>query len=91
MIEDAEAQRRAAQFRPYAGCGRTRRGRVRPQRVACVLAAIARGALGGPASAGHALERALDLAEPSGTVMAFLLHPAPGLLERHARQRTAHA
>ena len=23
--------------------------------------------------------------------MWFLLHPAPGLLERHARQRTAHA
>jgi hypothetical protein len=23
--------------------------------------------------------------------MAFLLHPAPGLLARHARQRTAHA
>ena len=45
----------------------------------------------GPAAAGHALERALDLAEPSGTVMAFLLHPAPGLLQRHARQRTAHA
>ena len=43
----------------------------------------------GPAAAGHALERALDLAEPNGTVMAFLLHPAPGLLERPARQRTA--
>jgi len=42
----------------------------------------------GPAAAGHALERALDLAEPNGTVMAFLLHPAPGLLERPARQRT---
>jgi hypothetical protein len=25
-----------------------------------------------------AMERALDLAEPNGTVMAFLLHPAPG-------------
>ena len=48
-------------------------------------------ALGGPAAAGHALERVLDLAEPNGAVMAFLLHPAPGLLQRHARQRTAHA
>jgi hypothetical protein len=32
-------------------------------------------ALGGPAAAGHALERGLDLAEPNGTVMVFLLHP----------------
>jgi hypothetical protein len=24
-------------------------------------------------------------------VVAFLLHPAPGLLQRYARQRTAHA
>ncbi len=40
-----------------------------------MLETIARGAPGGPA----------------GTVMAFLLHPAPGLLERHARQRNAHA
>jgi len=46
-----------------------------------VLEAIARGAFGGPAAAGHAL----DLAEPNGPVMAFLLHPAPGLLERHTR------
>ena len=44
---------------------------------ACVLEAIARGAFGGPAAAGHALERALDLAEPNGMVMAFLLQPAP--------------
>ena len=56
-----------------------------------MLETIARGAPGGPAADGHALERALDLAEPNGTVMAFLLHPAPGLLERHARQRNAHA
>src|SRR4029077_13736148 len=47
--------------------------------------------LGDPAAAGRALERALALAEPDGTLGAFLLHPAPGLLERHARHRTAHA
>ena len=58
---------------------------------AFVLEAIARDALGDPAAAGRALERALDLAEPEGALGAFLLHPAPGLLERHARQRTAHA
>jgi LuxR family maltose regulon positive regulatory protein len=58
---------------------------------AFVLEAIARDALGDPAAAGRALERALDLAEPDGALGAFLLHPAPGLLERHARHRTAHA
>jgi LuxR family maltose regulon positive regulatory protein len=35
--------------------------------------------------------RALDLAEPEGLLCPFLLHPTPGLLERHARHRTAHA
>ncbi len=38
------------------------------------------------------LIRALYLAEPDGILAPFLLHPAPGLLERHAgQQRTAHA
>jgi len=58
---------------------------------ALLLEAIARDAVGDPAAAGHALERALDLAEPDGALFWFVLHPAPGLLERHARQRTAHA
>ena len=58
---------------------------------AFLLEAIARDALGDQATAGHALERALDLAEPDGTVLWFLLHPAPDLLQRQARQRTAHA
>jgi DNA-binding CsgD family transcriptional regulator len=58
---------------------------------AFLLEAIARDTLGDPAAAGHALERALDLAEPDGMCLPFLLHPAPGLLERHARHRTAHA
>jgi LuxR family transcriptional regulator, maltose regulon positive regulatory protein len=57
---------------------------------AFLLEAIARDALGDPAAAGRALERALDLAEPDGVLLWFLLHPAPGLLERQARQRTAH-
>jgi LuxR family transcriptional regulator, maltose regulon positive regulatory protein len=55
-----------------------------------LLEAIARDALGDPAAAGRALERALDLAEPDGVLLWFLLHPAPGLLERQARQGTAH-
>ena len=47
---------------------------------AFLLEAIARDALGDPAAAGRALERALDLAEPDGALLWFLLHPAPGLL-----------
>ena len=58
---------------------------------AFLLEAIARDALGDPAAAGRALERALDLAEPNGALLSFVLHPAPDLLQRQARQRTAHA
>ena len=58
---------------------------------AFLLEAIARDSLGDSAAAGQALERALDLAEPDGALSLFLLHPAPGLLERHARHGTAHA
>jgi LuxR family transcriptional regulator, maltose regulon positive regulatory protein len=59
--------------------------------VALALGAMARDALGDPAAAGRALERALDLAEPNHVLIVFLIDPAPGLLERHARHRTAHA
>ena len=58
---------------------------------AFLLEAIARDVLGDRAAAGRALERALDLAEPDGALSLFLLHPAPGLLEHHARHGTAHA
>jgi LuxR family transcriptional regulator, maltose regulon positive regulatory protein len=58
---------------------------------AFLLEAIARDALGDPAAAGRAVERALDLAEPDGVLLWFVLHPAPGLLERGARHGTAHA
>jgi len=57
----------------------------------CLLEAIARDALGDPGAAERALERTLDVAEPDGAIVPFLLHPAPGLLERHTRHRTAHA
>ena len=30
------------------------------------------------------------MAEPDGVLTVFVLHPAPGLLQRQARQRTAH-
>ena len=58
---------------------------------AFLLEAIARDALGDQIAAAPALERALDLAEPDGAVLPFLLYPAPGLLERQARHRSAHA
>jgi LuxR family transcriptional regulator, maltose regulon positive regulatory protein len=58
---------------------------------AFLLEAIARDALGDPPAAASALERALDVAEPDGVLSMFSLHPAPGLLQRQARQRTAHA
>ena len=58
---------------------------------AFLLEAIVRDALGDPATAGRALEHALDLAEPDGMMFAFLLHPAPELLRHQVRQRTAHA
>jgi LuxR family maltose regulon positive regulatory protein len=57
---------------------------------AFLLEAIASDALGDPDAAGRALERALDLAEPDGVLLWFSLHPVPGLLQRHARHRTAH-
>ena len=56
-----------------------------------MLEAIARDALGDPDAADAAIERALDLSETSGDLIPFLLYPAAGLLERHARHRTAHA
>jgi LuxR family maltose regulon positive regulatory protein len=58
---------------------------------ALLLEAIARDALGDAGGASRALERALDRAEPDGLLLPFLLHPAPDLLDRHARVRTAHA
>ena len=58
---------------------------------AFMLEAMARDALGDPAAAGQAAERALDLAEPDRQLAAFLLYPAPDLLQRHARQNTPHA
>ncbi|HEV2260071.1 MAG TPA: hypothetical protein VGS06_43740, partial [Streptosporangiaceae bacterium] len=58
---------------------------------AFLLEAIARDTLGDTGAAGRALERALDLAEPDGALLWFMLHPVPGLLERHARQRTANS
>ncbi|MBO0815905.1 MAG: LuxR family transcriptional regulator, partial [Actinobacteria bacterium] len=58
---------------------------------AYLLEAMARDALGDAGAADRALERALDLAEPDGALLWFLLHPVPGLLQRHDRHRTTHS
>jgi LuxR family maltose regulon positive regulatory protein len=58
---------------------------------ALLLESTARDALGDPDAVWHALERALELAKPDRGLISFLLHPVPELLERHARQATAHA
>ncbi len=58
---------------------------------ALLLEAIARDALGDPGAASRALERALDVAEPDGLLLPFLLYPTAELLERQARLRTTHA
>jgi LuxR family maltose regulon positive regulatory protein len=58
---------------------------------AFLLQAVACDALGDPSAAGHALEHALDSAAPDGVVLPFVLNPAPELLKRHSRHRTAHA
>jgi LuxR family transcriptional regulator, maltose regulon positive regulatory protein len=55
-----------------------------------LLEARARDALGDQATAGRILERALDITESTGILLPFLLDPAPALLERHRRYRTAH-
>ena len=67
--------------------------RVHPLWVvaAALLEATARDALGDPAAAERALERALDLAEPDRMLFPFLIHPVPVLLERHARDCARHA
>jgi LuxR family maltose regulon positive regulatory protein len=60
------------------------------QALPYLLEAVARDALGDAAACTAALEHALDLADPSGEVLAFLLHPTPALLERHLEGGTAH-
>jgi LuxR family maltose regulon positive regulatory protein len=58
---------------------------------ALLLDARARMTLGETDAAEDDIERALDLAEPEGLILPFLIAPAPDLLQRHPRHRTAHA
>jgi LuxR family transcriptional regulator, maltose regulon positive regulatory protein len=59
--------------------------------TAYALEAVARDGLGDRDAAEHALERALDLAEPDEVLTPFLLSPVQALLERHPPHRSAHA
>jgi LuxR family maltose regulon positive regulatory protein len=58
---------------------------------ALLFDAAAREELGDRRAAEASLERALELAEPEGLVLPFLLAPVERLLERLPRHRTAHA
>ena len=55
------------------------------------LNAVAHEQLGNRRAAEASLERALELAEPEGLVLAFILVPVQNLLEQIPRHRTAHA
>ena len=56
-----------------------------------VLDAAAHEQLGDLRAAEESIERALELAEPDGMILPFVLAPVGDLLERHPRHRTAHA
>jgi LuxR family maltose regulon positive regulatory protein len=58
---------------------------------ALLLGAAARDRLGDRRGAEESLEAALELAEPEGLILPFVLWPSRELLERHPRHRTAHA
>jgi LuxR family maltose regulon positive regulatory protein len=58
---------------------------------ASLLGALALDELGQRASAEASIERALEMAEPEGVLLPFVLFPVGELLERHPRHRTAHA
>jgi LuxR family maltose regulon positive regulatory protein len=58
--------------------------------LAALLHATASDAAGDAESAERWLERALDLAEPQGLLLPFLLLPSVDLLHRHSRRRPAH-
>ena len=58
---------------------------------ALVLDATARDRLGDRRATEDSLEAALELAEPEGLILPFMLWPNRELLERHPRHRTAHA
>ena len=56
-----------------------------------LLDATARDRIGDRRAAEESLEAALELAEPEGLILPFMLWPSRELLERHPGHRTAHA
>ncbi|MGZ4202911.1 MAG: LuxR C-terminal-related transcriptional regulator [Thermoleophilaceae bacterium] len=58
---------------------------------ASLVDALAREQLGDRRAAEASIERALELAEPEGVLLPFVLFPVRDLLERHPRHTTAHA
>jgi LuxR family maltose regulon positive regulatory protein len=58
---------------------------------ALLVDAAARDRLDGARRAEASIEQALDLAERDGVILPFALAPVRSLLERHPRDRTAHA
>ncbi len=58
---------------------------------ALVLDAAARDRLDDRRAAEESLEAALELAEPEGLILPFMLWPCSELLERHPKHRTGHA
>ena len=56
-----------------------------------LYSALAHDQLGDRRGSEDALERALELAEPEGIVLAFAVAPVQELVERHPRHRTSHA
>jgi LuxR family maltose regulon positive regulatory protein len=58
---------------------------------ALLLDAAAHDRAGDRRASEESLEAALELAEPEGLVLPFMLWPSRELLERHPRHRTAHA
>jgi LuxR family maltose regulon positive regulatory protein len=57
---------------------------------ALLLDAAARDRLGDRRATEESLEAALELAEPEGLMLPFMLWPSRELLERHPKHRTAH-
>ncbi|HUO71001.1 MAG TPA: LuxR C-terminal-related transcriptional regulator [Solirubrobacteraceae bacterium] len=58
---------------------------------ALLFAAAARDEAGDRRESEDTIEQALELAEPEGIILPFMLAPVEGLLDRHPRHRTAHA
>ena len=82
---------RSRRWRPYSTVLRRRctsAGRA-PRRY--LLDATASDRLGDRRAAEEALEATLELAEPDGLILPFMLWPSRELIERHPKHRTAHA